>query len=715
MNRRYQVAITGIDGLTSYLLLVLMMWFASGIVASSAWIDGLGLIVPVALAGMATTIMLARFAPRETTYWLAVELCGVVAVFIATADHHSVNPYADFTSWVLAARRSLALALMICVAGAAWLASAWTAYWILRRRNLYFGLLPMAAIIGTNVFNDPGQEGEPLKVAIWIALAVALAAWLNLARLRARWVHVADVGWSVRLRGARSLVLLLGIAFLLPPLQSQDLSGRLFPSTGKAQTGGTGGTQGSGGAPPVQTGYVESVRPGGTIRRSNDLVMQVTVDPGARVYWRGIDLYQVQRGAWTAGNGSAAVGNFAGGQPLYDDNLLNRRQVVHGQVQVLRAGQNTVFWPGEPLSTSVDVSASGGFATGGGIQTAYSRGALLPGQTYNVVASVSTATEDGLRAAGTVYPDSVSRSLVTAGEVIDPRIGSLAHAVTGGQPNTYDRVKAIEAYLRTRMTYRLNVATPPPGSDPVTFFLFDSRTGYCEYFASAMGEMVRSLGIPVRLVNGYGPGLVSTASHGIVEPAPTGVISSADAHTWVEVYFPAYGWIPFEPTPDPLYPTLGRGPIASLRPAPVPAVASHAPLSTRPALRRQVAPQPVGLWVAVGVLIAAVVAIAALALAIRGPARPRDPSASWRRLAWVGRRVGVTRLPSETPLEFAARLGRALPVLAIDISQIGSGYSRHCYRQGGLGADAENSFASSWTRLRRSLLPLLLRGAPAAG
>ena len=77
------------------------------------------------------------------------------------------------------------------------------------------------------------------------------------------------------------------------------------------------------------------------------------------------------------------------------------------------------------------------------------------------------------------------------------------------------------------------------------YFLRDSHEGYCQYFAMAMGEMLRSLGIPTRLVNGYGAGFYDDIQH-------RQVVRDADAHVWVESYFPGYGWIPFEPTNDSL-------------------------------------------------------------------------------------------------------------------------------------------------------------------
>jgi hypothetical protein len=89
----------------------------------------------------------------------------------------------------------------------------------------------------------------------------------------------------------------------------------------------------------------------------------------------------------------------------------------------------------------------------------------------------------------------------------------------------------------------------------VDFFLFDLRQGYCDYYASAMVVLARAAGVPARLAIGYASGTYNLKSKRFV-------VTEADAHSWVEVYFPNIGWVPFEPTAA--RPPLER----SQRPAP---------------------------------------------------------------------------------------------------------------------------------------------------
>ena len=167
-------------------------------------------------------------------------------------------------------------------------------------------------------------------------------------------------------------------------------------------------------------------------------------------------------------------------------------------------------------------------------------------------AYISTATEAQLRAAGKNYPswtrqytamnDDASRGVET--------IRTLAQQWTVGISDPYDQAMAIEQQLRNPalFQYTLNPPQDPNLSVwPVVYFLTISHKGYCQYFASAMGSMLRSLGIPTRLVSGYGPGTARAQSGRAGERQEE--VTTSDAHSWVEAYFPSYGWIPFEPTP----------------------------------------------------------------------------------------------------------------------------------------------------------------------
>jgi hypothetical protein len=121
------------------------------------------------------------------------------------------------------------------------------------------------------------------------------------------------------------------------------------------------------------------------------------------------------------------------------------------------------------------------------------------------------------------------------------RVSNLAGEITSSADNDYDRAKAIEAYLSKNYIYTLEPGDVPENHDFVDYFLFDSKQGYCTYYASAMTVLVRSIGIPARYVEGY-----MLPSKPVSEKSYE--VTNKEAHAWVEVYFEGFGWIPFEPT-----------------------------------------------------------------------------------------------------------------------------------------------------------------------
>ncbi|MFC4561454.1 transglutaminaseTgpA domain-containing protein [Nocardiopsis mangrovi] len=126
---------------------------------------------------------------------------------------------------------------------------------------------------------------------------------------------------------------------------------------------------------------------------------------------------------------------------------------------------------------------------------------------------------------------------------IDPRVAELAESITADATSPHERAVALQGWFTggNRFEYDLRPPPLPSGSDPLPYFLFQSRIGYCEQFAAAMTLMARQLDIPARVAIGYTSG--SSAGGERWE------VSESDAHAWPELYFPGEGWLRFEPTP----------------------------------------------------------------------------------------------------------------------------------------------------------------------
>jgi len=213
---------------------------------------------------------------------------------------------------------------------------------------------------------------------------------------------------------------------------------------------------------------------------------------------------------------------------------------------------------------------------------------LMAGDTYQVEASLTTATQEQLREAGTDYPSWITSRYLQLPENITPRTIELAESIAGNLDNPYDITQAVTDFLRTSLKYSDTVPEGPPGQEPIDWVLFEHKEAFCNYYATAEIIILRSLGIPARMAVGYAEG-ERTAIGGIEDVPilgpggqniPPGIqiegnlftVRHKDAHAWPEVYFPNVGWVEFEPTvsQQPIIRPLGSLPESSGQAPPPP-------------------------------------------------------------------------------------------------------------------------------------------------
>ncbi|HVN55342.1 MAG TPA: transglutaminase-like domain-containing protein [Anaerolineaceae bacterium] len=159
---------------------------------------------------------------------------------------------------------------------------------------------------------------------------------------------------------------------------------------------------------------------------------------------------------------------------------------------------------------------------------------------YIVESAVPEYPRQYLATAGRDYPGWVRQKYLQLPAGLPDRVRSLARDITATAITPYDQAKAIETFLRN-YPYTLALPAPPANKDIVDYFLFDLKKGYCDYYASSMVVLARSIGLPARLVIGYASGTYDAG-------ALRYVVTEANAHSWPEIYFPSYGWVEFEPT-----------------------------------------------------------------------------------------------------------------------------------------------------------------------
>lgn len=163
------------------------------------------------------------------------------------------------------------------------------------------------------------------------------------------------------------------------------------------------------------------------------------------------------------------------------------------------------------------------------------------GSVYHVVSEVTTATPRQLRMASNVYPEIIKARYLGLPQSCW-QVQKLTSRLTETETTPLGKAQAIQSYLSANYTYDTNAPAAPADKDAVIYFLFESRRGYCDIFASAMVIMCRQAGIPARWATGFAPG--------VYDPGDGAYhLRAMDRHAWAEVYFPEYGWIPFDITP----------------------------------------------------------------------------------------------------------------------------------------------------------------------
>jgi transglutaminase-like putative cysteine protease len=393
------------------------------------------------------------------------------------------------------------------------------------------------------------------------------------------------------------------------------------------------------------------------------------------------------------------------------------REKFDATFEMLVPQQNLLFAASEPVRASVAHQ----FQTGSDRSYSIALRSVRGGQEkYTVTSYISVADKAALRRASNIYPDYIKQKYLQLPSTLPQRVRDLAHKVAGEQDDPYDKAEVIEAFLRTTFRYAPTVRAPPPGRDPVDFFLFDLKEDFCEYFASAMVVMLRELGVPARVVEGY--------TTGTLDPT-TGkfVVKELDAHAWVEVYFPSYGWIEFEPTPSqaPIFRTdseaIGGGspgggednpdgvvidPEREDRDIPNDNEIAEGDGSFGEAVASAVQnfdPRPIAALIS-ALLLLLLLAFARFQLRFRG--QPTVDSA-WGKARLLASYAGFAAHPSQTTYEYATMLGEAVPEAKSPIQDIAEARVHDRYTPAGATADDVDRAVSAWRRLARTLVGLL--------
>ena len=316
--------------------------------------------------------------------------------------------------------------------------------------------------------------------------------------------------------------------FLLPRVSSRYLSA--YTSTNDLSTGFTD---------RVQLGRI------GQIQQSSAVVMHIEIQNDLQgaydLKWRGVALNRFDGKMWSNAFNPIVMRPERDGRyrltasPEKTAPATVPSRTIRYRVLMEPLGTNVFFLAERPKTLSGnyrELSTDAGGAV-------YNLDTDHPVNRYEAESEPVEPDEEELRLAPNTIPDGMDEYLRLP--PLDIRISKLAQEVTAAAPSNYQKAVALERYLSTHFGYTLDLPRHVP-EDPLADFLFERKNGHCEYFASSMAVMLRSLRIPARMVTGFRTGEFNDLTGQYV-------VRASNAHSWVEAYFPGAGWISFDPTP----------------------------------------------------------------------------------------------------------------------------------------------------------------------
>jgi transglutaminase-like putative cysteine protease len=426
--------------------------------------------------------------------------------------------------------------LFLAALTAVWTAAFSSHVLAVRARSPLLALVPPGALLAfTSLLLDEGPR--PLYVAAFLAAAMAVLFADSLRRV-GHWGPLTmwhgrhrRLGPTTTLRGARRIALVcLGLAVFFPGI----LPG--YQDEGLIDVHSKGAGQ------RVSINPIVDIRPA-LLQSPIVELFQVRSSNPAGAYWRLLSLDRFDGQRWTASNPTATGGTElksgalssvspTGTAPQPNSVILQQHVVLdHLGREWLPAAYDPVQLTSNDQRVRWDPVSSTLVATDG----------TFKGFTYDITSQLPEPPRGQLDSVPNVVSPGLSRYTQLPGNV-PQQIYQFAHQLTDDKPTMYQKVFALQQYLKTHYRYDERV---PAGHDVnhIMYFLTQSKAGYCEQFAGTMAVLLRALGIPARVAVGFTPG---------THDPKTGAwhVTTKNAHTWVEVFFGGQGWLAFEPTPS---------------------------------------------------------------------------------------------------------------------------------------------------------------------
>jgi transglutaminase-like putative cysteine protease len=398
------------------------------------------------------------------------------------------------------------------------------------RDHILVAVIGFLELLAASVLSTNLNFFAALACFLLFGVATFASAEIHLSTRRSRQVArngLRNFHWrlaALSLSMAVGILALTGGLFFLLPRTAQAAFQRLVPQRYRI----------SGFTNEMTLGQI------GQIQQRTTAVMRVRfagAEFSGYFKWRGVRLSQFDGRRWFNAPEAGETLTVAEGLLRLADNrqLWRPGRRINYEVQVNAVASDALFFAGTPEfmrinSPTVVRMAGDSYRLGSGVSEKLRYGA------YSFVDEGASPVGDP---ASSITP--AMRTLYLQLPPLDPRIATLARRLTAGQNSDEGRARTIQEHLRRNYRY----ATRLPArqhSDPLADFLFERRQGHCEYFASAMAVLLRSVGIPARIANGFQSGVFNPVSGWYI-------IRASDAHSWVEAWLAGRGWTTFDPTP----------------------------------------------------------------------------------------------------------------------------------------------------------------------
>ena len=452
-----------------------------------------------------------------------------------------------------------------------WFMTYFAIWFSFRAHSLWGALLPSGVTLLINLYYGP--ERISFVLVPYLLFIMLFIVRYNLYAQERSWRsrrvrYDTDIVYTFLRYGATLAVIVIVVAWVIPAAASSERAEVFLSRFGepwdrlKEEWIRLFSTLQSERIEPSYGGFGDTLGLGGPVNLGNVTLMDVQATGGR--YWRAVVYDRYDGRAWTLSESEAVL--LEPGEPPGETPTYEARKPVTQTFTIYMPGTTQVYALGQPEQFSLPVRAEvipiDGAAEGDpsieSVSIVHSRYKFRSTESYVAISTIPMAEEAAMRLAGDDYPAWIERYLQLP-EALPQRVRDLAVEVTEGYDNAYDKAAALESFLRGYQ-YNEQIEAPPAGVDGVDYFLFDIQEGYCNYYASAMAVMARSLGIPARLAAGYSRGDWE-------DEAKLYRVRQHHSHAWVEVYFPRFGWVEFEPTAS--EPVISRPRTASTSDRPI--------------------------------------------------------------------------------------------------------------------------------------------------